>query len=955
MIDNLLKKILSLKVGLILLTLVLSILSLFLIKNLRIEGDILEYMPEKDDDVRFFKEVGNKYLSNYFIMVSIEAENDYGVFDRDYIKKIEELTRAYKEIEGVSSVISLTNIMDIKKIEDGIDVSNLIDPDKISDLSDEELAKLKEYVLTNERYVNQIVSRNGRYSQIVVRPLADVKREEIVNKVEDLSKNILASSKLKFYAGGWPVAIRDTNNATMNDLKKLTPLVIVISMFVLFLGFRTIRGVLLPIFVVIVANLLTFAIMALLKKPVTIGTSAVPVILVSTGTAYAIHILNQYYFHSAKESSKLDIILNAIKDKWKAVLLSALTTMAGFVTLVTATLTTVVDLGIFMTLGIFFAFVLAVFIVPAILYLLNVKRAKKVQSEDEALSSQKGIFLPFVEKIVLSYPKKVILVFIIISILLLPSLMKITADVNPINYFKEDAPIRKSEQLLVDYFGGAVPIYVLIKGEVKDPRIMYVTEYVERKIESVDMVSNSQSVGSIVADLNYNLIGDYNIPVSAGKIGNLWFFVEGNEYLNQFVTNEMNESVILARIESLQKSYVTGANNEIRRMLLSLPKRFKLMNRGELKDENIKNEFEKYVESHIVDRILTELKIQKIDKSREDILQLLKQVKEFKENKLALDEDSCKRFYSDFESRSSRLKNEFGVDLLLSEIQENERCLYKKFYNFKVVSGKAMPDDSELEEDIRKELNELRENLTSIQENLFIQRIVEKNFNEESAKSLKKHIEGILAMLFKDDFVIGDDFVYFDKVGGEPLEIPMKYGGLGPVMVMLDDNLMRNQIQSIIMALVLVFLLMLYLTRSAVVALISMIPISFTLLVDFSIMAIFNIPIDDVTIVIASILIGVGIDYTIHTITGLRLGFEMFQDVNKAISFTIRVIGRAVFLNTTAVSLGFIALLFGDFLPLRTMGLLTAITMFIAATSAIVMIPVFVMSYKRFNIKEVKL
>ncbi|MGC9042402.1 MAG: efflux RND transporter permease subunit [Myxococcota bacterium] len=955
MIDNLIKKAISLKYLLLILTLMFSILSLFLIKNLSIQGDILEYLPLNDEDVSFFKEVGNKYLSNYFIMVSIESDRDFGVFSRDYIKKIDELTRAYKDIEGVSSVISLTNVMDIKKIEDGIDVSNLIDSDRISELTDEEIESLKGYVLKNERYVNQIVSKNGRYSQIIIRPIADVNRETIVNKVEELSKNILGSGNLKFYAGGWPVAIRDTNNATMKDLKRLTPLVIVISMLVLFLGFRTIRGVLLPILVVILANLFTFAIMALLKKPVTIGTSAIPVILVSTGTAYAIHFINQYYFYSAKESKKLDIIIYAIKDKWKAVLLSALTTMAGFVTLVTATLTTVVDLGIFMTLGIFFAFALAILVVPAILSILSIKKAEKVQSEEEALSSHRGIFLPYVEGLVLSHSKKIILIFLIISILLLPSLMKITADVNPINYFKKDAPIRKSEQLLVEHFGGAVPVYILVKGEVKDPRVMYITEYVERKIGAVEKVSNAQSVGAIVADMNYNLIGDYNIPLSSGKIGNLWFFVEGNDYLNQFVTRDMDESVILARIESLQKSYVTTANNEIKRVLLSMPKRFKIIRGEELKDEKMRSEFKRYIESHLRDRISTELKIQKINISDEEILKLIEKVERFKSKEISPDEGYCRKMYAEFESRFARLRSEFGIDYILPEIEKSGGCGYNVLNNIKIISGKIMPEDLEIEEDIKKEIDELKESMTLYQENLFLNMILDTTLKGDANETSRKHIAGLLAMLFKDGFVIGDDFIFFDKVGGEGIEIPMKYGGLGPVMTMLDENLMRNQIQSIIMALILVFLLMLYLTRSVVVALISMIPILFTLLVDFSIMAIFNIPVDDVTIVIASILIGVGIDYTIHTITGLRLGFEKFQEVKSAISFTIRVIGRAVFLNTSAVSLGFVALLFGDFLPLRTMGILTAVTMFVAATSAIVLIPAFVMSYKRFNIKEVKL
>lgn len=937
--------------------LLLSVVSLLAIKDIEVEGDILEYMPEKDEDVRFFKEIGSKYLSNYFIMLSIEAESDNGVFNKNYLKKIDELTKVFKDIEGVSSVISLTNIMDIKKIEEGIEVSNLISEEELERMSDKDIERLKEYILSNERYVKHIVSSNGRYSQIIIRPSTETDREKIVNKIEEIGRRLLNNTEFKMYAGGWPVAIRDTNQATMNDLKKLTPIVIFISMIVLFLGFRTLRGVLLPITVVIIANLLTFAIMALLKKPITLGTSAIPVILVSTGTAYAIHILNQYYFHSTKSLSKTEIIFHAITDKWKAVLLSALTTMAGFITLTTATLTTVVDLGLFMTLGILFSFVLAILFVPMSLSILPVKQAKKVQSEEEALSHSKGIFLPFVEKLVLRHQKKIIIIFALLSLLLIPTLLNLTADVNPVNYFKEDAPIRKSEELLVEHFGGAVPVFVLVKGDVKDPRVMYYTEYLEREIEAIDMVGSSQSIASLIADLNYNLINYYNIPDTPGKIGNLWFFVEGNEYLNQFVTKDMDESLILARIESLQKSHVTYANRAIKELLNKSPNEYKILR----KDEFEKGELPKaiqYLKRHIKKRIMTELKIFGIRVEETIIDRIIERVTDLEKLNIGLPQNQCNRLYEEVNKRVEKIREEYGADIIFYDEGEGnfDRCRFDRLDMYKVVSGKVILSEDEIEDALKTEINELIESIKTYKNQLFVDYIIRSDLSKYNiSDSAIKHIEGLVGLFFNDYVVIANDYEGFTALKGDSVKIISKYGGLGPVIAMLDDNLMKNQIISIIMALILVFLLMFYLTRSLIVGLISMIPICFTLLVDFSIMSILGIPIDDVTIVIASILIGVGIDYTIHIITGLKLGYEKYSDDEKAISFAIRIIGRAVFLNTSAVALGFIALMFGDFLPLRSMGLLTAVTMFIAAASAVILIPAFVKSYKKFNIKEVKL
>ncbi len=951
MIINAIKYLLKSRYIIFGLTILLCAISLFLISDLRVESDILEYMPAEDEDVKFFKEIGNKYLSNYFIMVTIEAPEDMGVFKREYIEKIDKLTTIYKEIEGVSSVISLTNIMDIKKIEDGIDVANLIDMGNEEELTEDNLKRLSDYVLKNERYVNNIVSASGRYSQIVIRPLSNANREEVVKKVEEISQNILSNTSLKYYAGGWPVAIRDMNNAITKDMSSLTPIVVIISMFVLFLGFRTIRGVLLPILVVMVANLLTFATMALLKKPITMGTSSVPVILISTGTAYAIHIINQYYFHSNRYNDKGEIIFHSISDKWKAVLLSALTTMVGFATLITATLNTVVDLGLFMTIGIFFAFILAIFVLPMILYSLPIRQTRKIVSEEEELSHTRGFFLPHLERLVLNHPKKIVIIFLVVAILLIPFLFKLSADVNPINYFKEDSAIRKSELLLVDHFGGAVPIYVLVKGEVKDPIVMYITEYFERKLEAQDTVSNAQSVAGIVADLNYNLIGDYNIPDNAGKIGNLWFFVEGNEYLSQYITTEMNESVILARIESMHRSKVVHANNNINSLIKLFPERFKSINLNDY-EKDLKIRLQNYWERHLKDRLSDELKIAGIERRNNVADSLISRIKKMNNDEIKID---CKIISKEFEVRFNSIRSEYKIDYILPE-KSDEICALDILNQIKFVSGKNIVDENEIEPEILREIQELKDSLVEYYKKIQIETEInnELKIYKPSPSSIK-HISGIIELIFRNIVIIGDDFEGFSELKSEAREIPLKYGGLGPVLTMLDDNLMKNQTQSIILALVLVFLLMLYLTRSLIISTVSMIPISFTLLVNFAGMAIFGVVIDDITIMIASILIGVGIDYTIHAITGMRLGYEKYKDDKKAISFTIRIIGRAIFLNTTAVSLGFISLIFGDFVPLRTAGVMIAVTMFVAAISAVVLIPSFVMIYSKFNIKEVKL
>ncbi|MFQ6040678.1 MAG: MMPL family transporter, partial [Candidatus Poribacteria bacterium] len=87
----------------------------------------------------------------------------------------------------------------------------------------------------------------------------------------------------------------------------------------------------------------------------------------------------------------------------------------------------------------------------------------------------------------------------------------------------------------------------------------------------------------------------------------------------------------------------------------------------------------------------------------------------------------------------------------------------------------------------------------------------------------------------------------------------------------LDRQLTRSQITSLLIALLLVFLLLWAQFKSIAGGLISVTPIALTILVNFGVMSYLGIPLDTATMMIASIAIGIGIDYTIHFTSRFRL------------------------------------------------------------------------------------
>jgi predicted RND superfamily exporter protein len=118
------------------------------------------------------------------------------------------------------------------------------------------------------------------------------------------------------------------------------------------------------------------------------------------------------------------------------------------------------------------------------------------------------------------------------------------------------------------------------------------------------------------------------------------------------------------------------------------------------------------------------------------------------------------------------------------------------------------------------------------------------------------------------------------------------------------------------------------------------IPIIATVLVLLGFMGYTGIPLDIATVLVGSIALGIGIDYSIHMISGFNTHLKDCGNAEKAIGETIMTTGKAVIINVVSVAAGFLVLLFAQIVPLQNFGLLIAISMFGSGLGALTLLPV---------------
>jgi len=120
-----------------------------------------------------------------------------------------------------------------------------------------------------------------------------------------------------------------------------------------------------------------------------------------------------------------------------------------------------------------------------------------------------------------------------------------------VEYFKEGHTTRIAEDLLSEKLGGTLPVYVIVKGNTQSPEVLKMMRKTADYMESTGHVVNTQSVADMIEEMNDMMGTDGKvIPDEEDKIVNLWFLIEGQEVLDQMVSPDLDEAMVIGTFTS---------------------------------------------------------------------------------------------------------------------------------------------------------------------------------------------------------------------------------------------------------------------------------------------------------------------------------------------------------------------------------------------------------------------
>ena len=901
------------------------------LRTIKIENTSRTFMPKDNDSYKLMLKTEDTFGSMLMLGISLETKGAT-ILTPEYINVVKKITDRIESVNYVENIDSISNIDFIhgEISEDGegtLKASSLLGEDDAYSFTADGMKTIKQEIIDwQEMYNRVIVNDDFKATQMMVTITASTEdgeelpsdiQNKILAEIKGICEEELDGSDLEVRYFGDPVMSHDAREFLMSDLINLIPFVALIVLFSLYFSFHTWSGTLLPLITVLISTVWSVGLLCLLDFSFTIIGSMIPVCLIACGSAYGIHVMTHYYIGLDKIEGEITkenhagAIEFALKDVWIAVLLAAVTTVAGFISNVSSPLRPLRSFSIFAAAGVAFALILSITLIPALLYVTPVKVVGKHwknknrlstkirrrlehelarrggKSKDEANASTLYSIYHFFAG---TKPRLVILVLVILFLSSI-GLKLLVVDTAMVNYFPRTSKFRQDLAYVDETLSGSNSMYIVIKGKEiensaqSEEEALDLGEFDFSEFEEPALGTELESVTESSSDSDF---GDFDFS-SFDEIASSSENTADAEPVKQYYS--LTDPEILRAVDDLQ-NYLAAKHPEIGKVV-SFTTFIKRMNQV----MHVPVAGTSGVESESADILDSPAKVK-------DILEMMN------------------RAYA--AAGGEKASTNAVVRELERELNYNGLAYYEIPYDIEKYSV-----------DRRENLSNLVTQYLYLLSSDAITRFADDMTNPKAIRTqvqLRTHSTVDTGLLINDinDYVakyFPTDKYTVETTGSAALENTMSH-------LVID-----SQMVSIVFSLVMVFIIIALSFKSGWAGLIGAIPLGLVILLNFMVMGFMGIRLDLCTSIVSSIAIGVGIDYTIHFMETYQHEREKSNDSESVTKATFKSSGKGIVTNAIAVGLGFLVLVFSKFIILRYIGILVAVVMFTSSMLAMTVIP----------------
>lgn len=542
--------------------LVFSLFCVYKLQNIKFDYDFEAFFPNEDHELEIYNNYRKTFeYDNEFALVAVE--NKSGIFKRDFLLKIDSLTKKLSDLKYVQRVTSPTNLKTLSLgglIPIQTSVLHFQDPDLYKDDS---IA-----IYRSSHLIGSFFPLNAKSVSIYIKTDDVLTKKQCDSLAYGIEKSLKDFKFDKIHYVGRIFA----QNVYLKNLQKefliFISLAFVVIIIFLWLSFRSFYGIIVPVIIVLISILWTLGIMNLFGKPIDIMSAMLPTMIFIAGMSDVVHFFSKYFEELSKGTLREKIYPLIIKEVGFPTFLTLITTVVGFLSLLFSSIKPIKEFGIYTSVGVTIAFILTYTLLPALLYYFTPKKLITVHGTNNRTYNlmRTGLFWIFRNQ------KTILIISGIVLIASFVGISKIKVNNILLEDLSKKVKIKQDFIFFDENYSGVRPFELLITVKDKTRSVWdydvitelnKVDEFIKKEYDAGFLVSPSSLVKSIYQnsnndyDLKFPAIEEYE-PISKQLKGN-----NKNRDVKRLITPDGLKTRISAKIRDMGSLKATEHNKNL--------------------------------------------------------------------------------------------------------------------------------------------------------------------------------------------------------------------------------------------------------------------------------------------------------------------------------------------------------------------------------------------------------
>ena len=501
------------KVTLLLISFVL-LFSFYHSKNFNLDASSDALLLEGDEDLKYLREINDRYGSKDFLVLTYSPVSSFT--EKETILNLQLLKSKIEKLTWVDSVITIIDVPLLKSTDEGLmdrlkNYKTLAYPEIDRERGFEEILnspiykdyviskdgktsgivvylkkdqRLAEYIKVKDKFYNQLISQGltkdekNNYKNFLkeyedYKNLYNLRNHQNITEIRDVIKKYGESAKI--HLGGIPMIADDMMSFIKSDIIVFGIGVFVFIVLTLWLIFRDIKWVLMPLLGCSTSVIIMIGLLGLIGWKVTVISSNFIALMLILNMAMNIHVTVRFLQLKKEfpQLSKENAVLEASKKMMLPILYTVLTTICAFLSLVFSGIKPIIDFGWMMTLGLTVSLIVTFILLPT---LLNIFAA---ENEIKIKSTEKSFVTSILASIAKNNTKLILTITIFIILASIIGISKLQVENSFIKYFDKKTEIYKGMKKIDEQLGGTTPLNIILKFPTKSKKIENDDEFSE--------------------------------------------------------------------------------------------------------------------------------------------------------------------------------------------------------------------------------------------------------------------------------------------------------------------------------------------------------------------------------------------------------------------------------------------------------------------------------------------